>query len=1367
MDERSLPVDWVDGRAAQVTARLVFTPLGSQLTYLQTDRSDLADALYRSGFSQVPGKSSLFSSRDTQAVQKLLLRVSGLQRVPFDADRHLVEISGPPTTKEETAPQSDRDATVAPEVTQPAPAQQSGTEPELKTSESVDARPTAGSEQPPLDDEVPTETKRSGADVTTDLAMNEGAGDLRTYSKSDMARLTTTDLFRVVGGMDSAQHKEIIQRDTLWPAMTVDAHRKAGRTPLAACLYESVRRSFKVDPSISGRRNYRYKYSPIRFTGYALAVNWARQEFDQAVSDEDALSALVRFQYAMVKPRVSAPQKRLRYSENLGGFWERLRTIARDDATIANIDSFLQMAENKSKPDGVDLLQKEQLGRRTKKLEVIDDPGQLKRLETAAVLPSAALAWRNIQYEDPFARVGRLLEASPNASELRQALADLDDDSRDGSAKADMAALEASALSAVLHLDPKGVDDHAPGMLATPICEAETRLRSLKGCQWGDTSVKAPGQKTSAANARTQKPRSSKAERNFQSLPHLQSTRLEAPTTAQSNTRTPEVGYSKSITAADLMREFGFRGVEIGDGMSARDRQEHLNALHAGLIDLSNVLGVPKDALSLGGSLGVSVGRGKARAGGKGLVEYDSANRTLHLCRASGVGMLAHEWAHAFDHYLSERGAVPAARKYAPDFATMATLNAGELLDPPPALRDPEAYLHTHSEQDHERPQTTPTLSRSLQQYVYAAQAFNWAYATPEAVAAHRMTAVLDAALFPAAECNKLTRALDDLGDLEGLPKKRPQVEHEAVAHANHAIQGATDIACALSDDVSKRLRQGTSELRDALYAQMEWPKETHAFDDFHHADGRVNQPALIADRQMPYSLEQYAQLNHHLDLVESFLKKANVSLQQVADDKSCHSRVEDHLHRVQVLGTSALDRFRKAANDPNSEAGIKRRIASHLAEQTLEETRSTLIAAQSAWLDQKPAERVLAPLLGETEEQVRDNLTWNPAGNWRPWVVKLITGQGPVDLSQGANAFCNSAVVLDQRSPKKTAYWRQPEELFARGLESYVARRLWEQGIINAYLSSATPEPRVYSAEQNQALLSAARRIGGRDTSQEDDFIDQLAPFPDEATAELLDKSMARVLANISTTLIHRADSTGSKSPKTVLFSHGKDFATASALDLPDDIRAAEADEVIRRTVGPDVPRYYDAENKMSAGAFRKGHTLRDSLIVISLASRRQMRDTAHHEALHAAMAHLLSDREKSLLNAAFRPGSSLNAKVAKAAEERYAPGPDRDRVQYAIASDPEEATAYGFQFWASGELSLSTHEDSHGVIGNAFRYLKDIFQRTRYALHGYGFSTPEDVFRGLNQGRYALPPNTTERNKAAPIAAVNDVPDSMTLGG
>jgi hypothetical protein len=97
---------------------------------------------------------------------------------------------------------------------------------------------------------------------------------------------------------------------------------------------------------------------------------------------------------------------------------------------------------------------------------------------------------------------------------------------------------------------------------------------------------------------------------------------------------------------------FAPRGIEFGNWNNQAERQEVMNHAYDGLLDLADALGIPAKALMLNGDLAIAFGaRGQGLVGAKAHYEIDYG--IINLTKMKGAGSLAHEWMHAFDHYLA------------------------------------------------------------------------------------------------------------------------------------------------------------------------------------------------------------------------------------------------------------------------------------------------------------------------------------------------------------------------------------------------------------------------------------------------------------------------------------------------------------------------------------------------------------------------------------------------------------------------------------------------------------------------------------------------------------------------------------------
>lgn len=106
------------------------------------------------------------------------------------------------------------------------------------------------------------------------------------------------------------------------------------------------------------------------------------------------------------------------------------------------------------------------------------------------------------------------------------------------------------------------------------------------------------------------------------------------------------------VSFADIVQLFGFYSVRIGRWVTTSEQQRAANLFFDALCDLQQLLQVPAAVLSLRGTLALHYGIG-GRPGAS--AHYQPAGRILALAKNAGGGSLAHEWFHAFDHYVCQR----------------------------------------------------------------------------------------------------------------------------------------------------------------------------------------------------------------------------------------------------------------------------------------------------------------------------------------------------------------------------------------------------------------------------------------------------------------------------------------------------------------------------------------------------------------------------------------------------------------------------------------------------------------------------------------------------------------------------------------
>lgn len=106
------------------------------------------------------------------------------------------------------------------------------------------------------------------------------------------------------------------------------------------------------------------------------------------------------------------------------------------------------------------------------------------------------------------------------------------------------------------------------------------------------------------------------------------------------------------INFVTIRQQFNFKSIEIGQWVKPKERDRAASNFYYALMDLMNVLSVPESVISLRHSLGLQYGKG----GQPGIsAHYVPAIRKLSLAKNAGAGSLAHEWFHAFDHYMGQK----------------------------------------------------------------------------------------------------------------------------------------------------------------------------------------------------------------------------------------------------------------------------------------------------------------------------------------------------------------------------------------------------------------------------------------------------------------------------------------------------------------------------------------------------------------------------------------------------------------------------------------------------------------------------------------------------------------------------------------
>ncbi|AQT06415.1 LPD1 domain-containing protein [Acetobacter persici] len=114
--------------------------------------------------------------------------------------------------------------------------------------------------------------------------------------------------------------------------------------------------------------------------------------------------------------------------------------------------------------------------------------------------------------------------------------------------------------------------------------------------------------------------------------------------------RGPDYRRGYNVSAEQLMRDFGFRGIEFGEWLPNDERQIVINAAWVACHDLADAIGINPRGVGLNGTLALALG---ARGKGHANAHFEPGKRVMNLTRMRGAGSLAHEWAHALDFFIA------------------------------------------------------------------------------------------------------------------------------------------------------------------------------------------------------------------------------------------------------------------------------------------------------------------------------------------------------------------------------------------------------------------------------------------------------------------------------------------------------------------------------------------------------------------------------------------------------------------------------------------------------------------------------------------------------------------------------------------
>lgn len=114
----------------------------------------------------------------------------------------------------------------------------------------------------------------------------------------------------------------------------------------------------------------------------------------------------------------------------------------------------------------------------------------------------------------------------------------------------------------------------------------------------------------------------------------------------------PDYRFGEQVSFHDIKETFGLNHIRLGSWVEEEEKEKAANLIFDSLADLAFILKLPPIALGLRQTLNLAFGSG----GQQGVqAHYMPAGRELALAKNAGAGALAHEFWHAFDHYIASK----------------------------------------------------------------------------------------------------------------------------------------------------------------------------------------------------------------------------------------------------------------------------------------------------------------------------------------------------------------------------------------------------------------------------------------------------------------------------------------------------------------------------------------------------------------------------------------------------------------------------------------------------------------------------------------------------------------------------------------
>ena len=279
--------------------------------------------------------------------------------------------------------------------------------------------------------------------------------------------------------------------------------------------------------------------------------------------------------------------------------------------------------------------------------------------------------------------------------------------------------------------------------------------------------------------------------------------------------------------------------------------------------------------------------------------------------------------------------------------------------------------------------------------------------------------------------------------------------------------------------------------------------------------------------------------------------------------------------------------------------------------------------------------------------------------------------------------------------------YWSRTEEMFARAFEAYVKSKIEGQGGRNDYLVSyakpSTPNGKVF---------------------------DSVYPTGDHLgrVAEAMDK----MFAEISLEHVESASPLRRGQEGVIMYSIDGDAMTAG---VPEPVKAEMLLADVRRMIGHIADVHLEDDLGEHAGHRVAGAYNTERRLIAIAMNGDDPRAATHHETFHAASEHLLDDTEHAIVSSAFDVGGRYRKDLERALLED-----NKHHLISQIQTNPEEAMAYGFQYWMAGRLDVGAETP----VGQLFKRVKDFYESVRNAVRGYTFMNTDEIFTRLEEGGY-----------------------------